>query len=342
MTLPNLVFAAIWAAFTLYILLGGADFGGGLWDLLAWGPTAPRQRRAIATAMGPVWEANHVWLIFVLVGLFTNFPLAFTTLSVALFVPFTLVLIGIVLRGASFTFRAHGADAVRLSTAWGRVFGIASTFTPAVLGTCAGAVTTGQIRVRDGLVTADPLSAWTGPFSLLCGGLALAVCAYLAAIFLAVEAQEAGDRALAAIFRRRALAAGLVGGALALAGLALARTQAPLLWAGLSGKAIGLVGGSIVLALAANGAVIRRSYRPARLLAVPQVALMLAAWAYAQAPYLIVPDVTIENAASPSASMAAFAIATATGGLLLLPSLWLLLRVFKGHNPAPSRQPAAW
>src|SRR5690348_6648265 len=115
MTLPNLVFAAIWAAFTIYIVLGGADFGGGLWDLLAHGPTAARQRRAIAEAMGPVWEANHVWLIFVIVGLFTNFPGAFTTLSLALFVPFTLVLIGIVLRGASFAFRAHGAEAARLS-----------------------------------------------------------------------------------------------------------------------------------------------------------------------------------------------------------------------------------
>jgi len=337
MTLPNLVFATIWAAFTIYIVLGGADFGGGVWDLLASGPSAKRQRQAIVTAMGPVWEANHVWLIFVIVGLFTNFPGAFVALSVALFVPFTLVLVGIVLRGASFAFRAHAAEAVRLSAVWGRVFGIASTFTPVVLGTCAGAVTTGRIRVHGDIVAADLMGVWTGPFSLLCGALALAICAHVAAIFLCVEAGDVGDVELAASFRQRALAAGLVGGVLALGGLVLARTDAPILWSGLAGKALGLVILSAGLALVANGVLLRRRYRLARILVVAQVTIMLAAWAYAQAPYLIIPDVTITSAASPSASMAAFSIATAVGGVLLLPSLWYLLRVFKGQNPAAVR-----
>src|SRR5439155_6331237 len=146
-------------ALTAYTLLAGADFGGGVWDFFARGPRAEEQRHAIARAMGPVWEANHVWIIFLLVILFSGFPIAFSALSVALFIPFHLVLVGIILRGAAFVFRAHGAEEEGPQHAWARAFGSASIITPVLLGMCLGAVSAGEIRVVGGQTQANYLTA---------------------------------------------------------------------------------------------------------------------------------------------------------------------------------------
>src|SRR5215472_9118977 len=180
------VAAILWLSLTVYAVLAGADFGGGVWDALAWGPRARRQRLAIATAMGPVWEANHVWLIFLIVGLFT-------ALAVALYVPFTVAMIGIVLRGAAFAFRAHGREAVGRLEPWGVVFGAASVVTPAFLGAAAAAVASGAIRVAGGQVTSGPFAGWTTALAADLALLSVSICAYLAATYLMVEAQDEPD-----------------------------------------------------------------------------------------------------------------------------------------------------
>jgi len=171
----------------LYAVLGGADFGGGVWDLLARGRRAEQQREVIAHAIGPIWEANHVWLIFVIVLVFTIFPPVFAALSVALYIPLSLALLGIVFRGAAFIFRTPARDVSYMGGAWDRVFAMASTVTPVFFGMAAGAVASGQIRVEGGVVTSDLWRTWFAPFPLAVGLLALATCAYLAAVYLTLE-----------------------------------------------------------------------------------------------------------------------------------------------------------
>jgi cytochrome bd ubiquinol oxidase subunit II len=318
-------------AVTAYAVLGGADFGGGIWDLAAAGPRKEAQRAAIATAMGPVWEANHVWLIFLIVLLFTAFPGGFGALSTALYMPFTFALVGIVLRGAAFAFRAHARDAAGAQARWGRTFGAASVITPFFLGTAVGAVASGRITVRDGQVTSGFWHPWLGPFPLVCGALALALCSYLAAVYLTVETTGA----LREDFRRRALAAG---GAVAVIGtiaLPLARIDAPTVWDELAGgRSTPLILGAIAVSLGSLGALLARRYQLARITSVAEVALILWGWTTAQYPYLIVPDVRLAAAAAPSATLAGFLLSAAVGMVLLLPALWLLFSVFKGKNPA--------
>src|SRR5262245_11767597 len=204
--MADAVAAVAGLATILYALLGGADFGGGVWDAFARGERKWEQRKAIANAMGPVWEANHVWLIFVIVILFTAFPTVYAALSIALFIPFHLVLLGIVLRGAAFVFRAYSPRTGAGSSAqrtWGVVFGAASIITPFLLGSCLGAISAGRLRVIDGAIGASG-SAWITPMSLMMGLLALSLCAYLAAVFLTNET----DGELREDFRSHALLAG--------------------------------------------------------------------------------------------------------------------------------------
>jgi cytochrome d ubiquinol oxidase subunit II len=329
--LPEIVGGVALAALIVYAVLAGADFGGGVWDLLARGPRAADQRSAIAAAMGPVWEANHVWLIFLIVLLFTCFPSAFAVLSVAFFAPFHLVLVGVVLRGAAFVFRAHGHEAVSTGLNWGLVFGGASTITPFLLGACLGAVSNGHVRVDDSGVTPDSAGAWLDPLALATGALALALCAYLAAVYLTLETE--GE--VREDFRRRALAVWLVAGALSIWTLLLTYAEAPRLWMGLtSARAAPAVAAGILLAPASALAMWRRRFQLARLLGAAQVVLLLVGWALAQRPYIIYPDVTLTGSAAPDATLK-FVLWTLIPGLgLLLPSLWLLFAVFKGRNPA--------
>jgi len=208
MTLTYTILIILWLSLIVYAVLGGADFGGGIWDFFAFGQEAERQRRLIGQALGPVWEANHVWLIFLIVGLFTAFPLAFSVLSIALFVPFTLAVIGIVLRGAAFMFRGQVDDAKTSRRIWGRVFSTASTITPFFFGAAAAAVASGQVHVQGARVQTDLLAGWTTPFALTIGALALSLCAVLAAVNLIVEAQDSNEPELVEAFRRRAMIAG--------------------------------------------------------------------------------------------------------------------------------------
>jgi cytochrome d ubiquinol oxidase subunit II len=325
MPLENLVAAAGLFGVVLYGVLGGADFGGGVWDLFAGGPRREEQRAAIAHAMGPVWEANHVWLIFVIVVLFTAFPPAFAALSVGLFGLFHLVLVGITLRGAAFAFRGHEV-ANRGADHWGTVFGVASVITPVLLGMAVGAVSAGSLRVHAGQVQVEGLTPWLAPVSLVIGTLALALCAYLAAVYLTVETK--GE--LREDFRHRALLAGTAVVALAVLALPLLYFGTPHLWHGLLGvrAAPVLVSGGAA-ALLSGWALLRRRFRLARAAVVAQVALLLLGWGLAQYPYLIYPDVTLHDAAAPHPTLRFMLYALPVGMALVVPSLWLLFRVFK-------------
>jgi len=335
MTLPYITAAVLWLALIAYAVLGGADFGGGVWGLLAFGPSKERQRQLVDEAIGPVWEANHVWLIFLIVGLFTAFPIVFSTLSVVLFVPFTLALFGIVLRGAAFIFHTHSPGALRQF--WGRLFSAASAITPFLLGACAAAVAGGQIHAPGGQANISPVSLWTTPFALNIGAMAVSLCATLAAIYLSVEAQQAADTDLMAAFRLRAIIAGALTAALGALGLLLSQEEATLLWNGMLAHALPLVLATMLVGLGAAASLLLRRYQLARVLIILETALMLASWGAAQLPYLVPPDLTIANAASPDATLIALLVSTAIGMLVLLPSLWLLFRVFKSQ-PAPERE----
>jgi cytochrome d ubiquinol oxidase subunit II len=332
---PELGVAAVaLAALVAYAVLAGADFGGGVWDAFARGPRAAEQRRAVAHAMGPVWEANHVWLVFVIVLLFTGFPAAYAALGVALFVPFHLVLLGIILRGAAFVFRAYSPESTRtpgsgrVGRRWGAVFGAASTVTPVLLGMCLGAVSSGRIRVQAGGVSANG-APWLAPLSVATGAFALAICAYLAAVYLANETEGA----LREDFRRRAFVAGTAVVALSVLVLPLLRAQAPHLWHGLlSARAAPVVAVGAAAALLSGWALLRRRMRLARAATVAQTICLLAGWGIAQYPYLVYPDLTVRSAAAPAPTLRFVLVSLPFGLALLLPSLAYLFRVFKGEH----------
>ena len=316
-------------ALTAYAIFAGADFGGGILDLVSFGPRRTEQQKAIADAMGPVWEANHVWLIFLVVILFTAFPPAFQALSIAFYLPFHLVLIGIVLRGAAFVFRAN-ADLTSFHwTAWARVFGVASVITPFLLGATAGAISSGGIRVTDGVVTTNPALAWFSPVSLGIGALTLAVCAYLAAVFLTVETE--GD--LREDFRFHALGAGATVAVIAAALLPLIAKGSPLLWEHLARpqSAPPMITGG-VLALLSGVLVYLRRYKWARALAVAEVVIVLWGWAFAQWPYIIYPDMTVQGSAASGPALRFFLSTLPYGLAVLVPSLFFLFYTFKGRR----------
>jgi cytochrome d ubiquinol oxidase subunit II len=322
---------------TLYVLLAGADFGGGVWDLFASGERAQEQRALISAAIGPVWEANHVWLIFVLTGLLSAFPTVFADLSVALYLPFSLALVGIVLRGSAFAFRSHGEPDSPWQRSWTRVFGIASLVTPFVLGAAAGSIASGRIRVVDGEVQAGLLSSWTSPLSLFAGIFALTICAYLAATYLTVEAVQRGEQELERDFRGRALVAGLVAGVLAAVGLVLVRSEAPVLWEGMMDAGLLFAAVSAIAGVGSLICVWTSRYRFARAGAVAAVASVLFGWGVAQWPYLIVPDVTVTAAAAPHTTLRVVVVGFGIGGAVLAPSLFLLFRIFKSEPSADPR-----
>lgn len=336
MNFAQLCAILIWFALIAYAIFGGADFGGGIWDLLAHGPRAKEQRAAITEALGPVWETNNVWLIFVLVGAWTTFPLVFSALSTALFIPLSIALAGIVLRGAAFVFRGHGSEAAGTSPVWGGVFSTASTITPFMLGACAAAIAGGNIHVRQGvLVNADYWQPWTTPFALCCGLFAVGLCSCLAATYLTVEARQADKADLVADFRTRAIIAGGISAVLGGLALILAWLESPYLWSGLTSRALPVALGAMAIGLLTAFLLLRGHYQLARLSLITEIVLIIVAWSIAQTPYLIVPDVTLAQAASSPAMLKAFFIASIIGLVFLLPSIGLLFYVFKGRNPAP-------
>jgi cytochrome d ubiquinol oxidase subunit II len=336
MRAETLVAGLMLFAIIAYGVFAGADFGGGVWDFFAFGPRKRAQRDAIARAMAPVWETNHVWLIFAIVLLFTGFPRAFAALSIGLFAPFHLALLGITLRGAAFVFRAYGPKTTDATRPWGAVFGAASTVTPMVLGTSMGAVSVGTMHVDGDVVQVSALPPWLQPLALVMGALALALCAYLAAVFLLCE--TTGE--LREDFRRRALASGTVVVGLSIIAIPVALANAPHFGERLaSGQTLAVVAAGAVAAFASGSSLLARKYALARVAAAAQIALLLAGFGVAQYPYIVYPDLTIHDAAAPEATLRFLLWSAIPGALLLGPSLWLLLRVFKTRTEAARAAP---
>ena len=332
LTPPALVAGAIAASLNVYALTAGADFGGGVWDLLASGERRDRQRALIANAIAPIWEANHVWLILVVVLLFTAFPPVFAQLMTVLHIPLSLMLLGIVLRGSAFTFRSYDSRRDSVQRRWGRIFAIASTATPLLLGTILGAIATGAVGEQRQTSVSSFASVyvvpWLSAFPISVGALALALFAFLAAVYLTVEAT---DDVLRDDFRARALWSGVAAAVLAIIVLVLARSEAPRVWQALmvGNAAMALRITATLAALGAMVALWRRAYRAARIAAVGEVSLITWGWALGQFPYLLPPDMTVENAAAPATTLKLLLIALVTGLVVLVPSLWYLFKVFK-------------
>jgi cytochrome d ubiquinol oxidase subunit II len=309
------------AAIALYAVFGGADFGGGVWDLLASGPRRDAQRDAISNAIGPVWESNHVWLIFAWVALFTCFPPAYADIATYLNAPLTLALLGIVLRGAAFVFRNYASDAVALARSWTLVFGASSIIAPFFLGDAVGALATGRY-------------AWASPFALSVGLFAVTLCAQVAAVFLV---RETNDPALREDFRRRAIRATLAVWITGLVPMLLTHQAEPAFYGALTGPAArAAIAVAMLLGIAVMVLVARRRDEMARVAVGAEALAVLAGWFGAQFPALVPGRWTVESAASPPAMLDAFLIAAACGAAVLIPSLVLLFAVFKrAGSPEP-------
>ena len=333
MNLIYLILTILWFSLIAYAAFGGADFGAGIWDMFAFGHSAEDQHKLIDRALGPVWETNHVWLVFLVVGLFSAFPSAFAALCIVLFIPLTLALVGSVLRGAAFIFRTHGLRVGRPARQiWARTFSFSSSITPFFLGASAAAVASGKIRLRTGPIETDTGSLWLTPFALTIGCMAITLCATLAAIYLTVEATNEGERELAEGFRWRGLFAGAVTAVLGALGLLLSASEAPILWQGMLARALPLVLATMLIGLATAVTLFFRYYRIARGLIVAETAFLLGSWGVSQIPYLIPPDVTVEKAAGVPGTLFLLLIGIIIGMLIILPSIYYLFRVFKLNN----------
>lgn len=328
MTSDQLIALVLLTALTLYTLLGGADFGGGVLDLLAKGPRAKKQRALIADSIGPVWEVNHIWLILVIVLFFAGFPRAFAAVMTTMHVPLSMMLIGIVLRGSAFTFRAYDLSKLGKKR-WNYRFSIPSILTPLFLGAVIGAIAMGR-GAEQPKDFARYYTLWLTPFSAAVGAFTLVIFTYLAAVYLTLETRETE---LQDDFRRRALIAAVLLGGIAWCIYVLARRDAPMLYAGLDSSRWGLPVriATGIAALTAIVTLLTRRYAVARVAAIVQVSLILWGCALAQAPYLVPPVWTVTNSASPPAVMRFMLISLAVGSLVLVPSLVLLFVVFKRH-----------
>jgi cytochrome d ubiquinol oxidase subunit II len=323
MIAAELAAVIMWVSVTAYALLGGADFGAGLWDLLAGrGEKARDRRELIDGAIGPVWEANHVWLIFVLVVLWTAFPRAVPPLMTTLLRPLMLVALGIILRGATFALRT--ALSARVQPLLVATFGASSLLTPWFLGAFAGAVASGRVPGPAG-------TSWLHPVSLAGGTLAVCCCAYLAAVYLCGEADRRGDHALADDFRMRALLAGVACTLATVAGAVVIRLDAPGLYHGFTHRALTLSLLSGLAATASLGLLWQRRYRMARHSAAVAVAAVLWGWGVAQWPYVLPMRLTVGGASAATPTLVGVVVTASVGAILLAPAL-VLLFTLKGRG----------
>jgi cytochrome bd ubiquinol oxidase subunit II len=312
----------LFGAVTAYALFGGADFGAGFWDLVAGGPRrGERPRQLIEQSIGPVWEANHVWLIFCFVILWTGFSEAYASITLTLFIPLTIAAFGIVLRGSGFAFR-KSVLRTRDRRNFGAAFALSSVLVPYCMGAIAGAIASG--RVPAGGEAGDPWSSWVNPTSVLGGVLAIAAIAYLAAVFLVWDARRLGDEQLVAYFRRRAIGAAIAAGAVAIAGIFILRADAPTLYDDLVSDSVPLVLASATCGGAALVLIWRGADRGARLLAMAAVACVVVGWGVAQWPYLLPDSLTVSQAAAPSATLATLLVAAGCFVLLVVPGFVIL------------------
>jgi cytochrome bd ubiquinol oxidase subunit II len=309
-------------AVVAYAVFGGADFGAGFWDLTAGGPERGQHPRdLIEHSIGPVWEANHVWLIFIFVVLWTSFSEAYASITLTLFVPLTIAALGIVLRGASFAFR-KSVVTLRNRRVFGAAFAASSVLVPYCMGAIAGGIASG--RVPPGGQAGDPLHSWVNPTSVLGGLLAVAAVAYLAAVYLVWDARRTGDVLMAEYFRRRAVIAAAVVGIIGFIGIFVLRADATYLFRGLTSRALPLVILSALCGVGALVLLVRNAHRGARLLAVVAVASVIVGWGVAQWPYVLPASLTFSAAAAPTGTLAAVLVVVVLGAAIVGPGFILL------------------
>lgn len=335
-SLETLAYGVVHVGIVMYAIFGGADFGGGIWTALAWGPRAREQRNDLFHAIGPVWETNHVWLISVVVTLFTAFPKGFAAFFTILLVPLVLALVGINFRGAAFAFRNFGKEKAGEQIPFlVSTFAAASMLTPCALGVAFTATATGKILWADNLVQAEPWS-WTGAFTLVGGVIAMTICAYLTPIFMTLRSD--GD--LREDFRRQGMVSGLVLGVLTAVEIPVAMADAPLFAARLlSRQGIPFVAVSGVLGFTTLVLLWKRSYLWAQIAAAGTVAMTLTGFAAAMYPDLLIGQLTLAAAAAPRATLRAFLGVVVIGAFILVPSLVFLYRTFRGE-PNPQIPPS--
>jgi cytochrome d ubiquinol oxidase subunit II len=320
--MSDLVAVVLLLALTAYAVLGGADFGAGIWDLTAGGPDrGARPRALIEHSIGPVWEANHVWLIFVFVVTWTAFSEAYASIMLTLFVPLTIAALGIVLRGASFAFR-KSVVTLRNRRLFGAAFAASSVLVPYCMGAVAGGIASG--RVPSGGTAGDPVDSWINPTSIVTGVLAVVAVAYLAAVYLVWEARRDGDEELAEYFRRRALVSAIAVAVVAVVGMVLLHSDAPYVFDGMTGRALPVVLVGVACGLGALVLLARDINRGARVLAVLAVAGIVVAWGVAQWPYLLPESLTISDAAAPSGTLRVLILNVVLAVLIVLPGFVLL------------------
>ena len=328
MTRADLCAAILWAGATFYALFGGADFGGGFWDLLAGGAErGERPRALIQRSLTPVWEANHVWLIFILVVLWTAFPPAFSAVMTTLYVPIALAAVGIVLRGSGFAFR-KSIEGLAGRRAAGATFAISSLLTPFFMGAVVGAIAAGNVP-GDG--DGPPFSSWLAPLPLLTGAMFVASGAYLAAVFLIGDARRAGDEELQRYFARRALAAAAAAGIAAAFGLVELHAEARYIFDRLTSEGLPLVILSAACGLGVLVILVTAARRPAgapsrflRPLAAGAVIAVIWGWGVAQFPYLIPTSLKIAQTAAPADTLSSVIVVFLVAAILVLPALGLL------------------
>ena len=327
MNINDVAAALMFLGVVAYAILGGADFGSGVWDLLAGdAKKGAHLRSQIDRSIGPVWEANHVWLIYILVFMWTGFPTAFGAMMETLFVPWLLVGLGIVLRGGAFAFRKYSGS-VREARLHGIMFAASSVVTPFFLGMIAGAIASGQVPA-DG--DGDVWRSWTGPTSWVGGALAVLTVSFLAATFLAADAERGGRHRLAGTIGERALWAGVVTGAVALVAAAAIELDpdAQTLADGLHTRGLPLVIGSAIAGAATLVLLRQRRWALARLTAVAAVGAIVVGWGVAQYDWILVDALTVDDAAGARATMIGLIIVFAAAAVTAVPAMiWLFVLV---------------
>jgi cytochrome bd ubiquinol oxidase subunit II len=339
-SLAELPMVFVLVGLVFYVVLGGADFGAAIWQVVTGpGERGQRIREHAHEVVGPVWEANHVWLIFVLTVTWTAYPVAFGSLASTLCVALFLAGLGIIVRGAAYALRSGTADPreiVRIDAA----SAVSSVLTPFALGAAVGGIASGRVPV--GNAKGDLITSWLNPTSILIGALAVVFCAYLAAVYLSADAVRRGQADLVAPFRTRALAAGAVAGALSIGGLIVLDEDAHHLYHELvAGDGLPALIVSVIAGIATFALVVRERFEPARYSAAVAVAAIVAGWALAQEPVFL-PGLTVEEAAASHDVLVATVVAVLGGAIILFPSLALLFRLTLGGRLGHAQEePAA-
>lgn len=316
-------------ALTLYAILGGADFGAGVWEFTTALQATDRERQHIYKAIGPVWEANHVWLIFVLVILMNGFPAAFAMLGRDLWLPLLLTVCGVVFRGAAYVFRSYGRGLDRERILWEAIFAIASTATPLFLGAAAGAVASGRLTATAAAPAEAVLFGWVSGLSVFTGFYSVGMCAYLSAVFLTREAKQAADQDLTTTWRQRALSTGLWMGVFSVGGLVMVAIEAPSLASGFLVRGWPLVVVSLFCGIGSLVEVWRLNCTRAAVAASGAVAAVIWGWGISQYPLLIPPSLTARSAKAPDNVLWLMLAVISTGAVFLLPALGYLFVLFK-------------